>query len=133
MGTKMTPRFNFAPVSSAQSSLLRLASGYFLLNGIVYGLLVAIVVLGHLFGQEVFAPTILSVLGILVPATTAVGLVWTGSLLGRGSRLGGLLALGFVLLPTAFGIVSRTPIGVTDLVFGVLGVTVLSLIWRELR
>jgi hypothetical protein len=129
----MTPRFNFAPFSSAQSSLLRLASGYFLLNGIVYALLVAVVILGSLFGQEVFAPTILNVLGILVSATTAVGLVWTGALLGRGSRLGGFLALGFVLLPIAFAAISSQPIDTVEIVFGVLGVIVLSLIWHELR
>jgi hypothetical protein len=129
----MTPRFNFAPVSSGQSSLLRIASGYFLLNGVVYGLLVAALILAYLFGQEVFTPTILSILRILVPATTAVGLVWTGALLGRGSRLGGFLALGFVLLPIAFAAVARQPMATIELVFGVLGVIVLSLIWRELR
>jgi hypothetical protein len=129
----MTPRFNFAPVSSGQSSLLRIASGYFLLNGVVYGLLVAALILAYLFGQEVFTPTILSILGILVSATTAVGLVWTGTLLGRGSRLGGFLALGFVLLPIAFAAVARQPMATIELVFGVLGVIVLSLIWRELR
>jgi hypothetical protein len=129
----MAPRFNFAPVSSAESSLLRFASGYFLLNGIVYGLLVAVLILGYLFRQEVFAPTVLNVLRVLIPATTAVGLVWTGSLLGRGTRLGGFLALGFVLLPIAFAAVSRQRMGVTNIVFAVLGVIVLAIIWGELR
>jgi hypothetical protein len=132
----MTPRFNFAPVSGAQSSLLRIAYGYFLFNGIVYGLLVAAAVLGYLFGQGGFdptIPTILIVLAILVQATAAVGLVWTGALLSRGSRLGGFLALGFLLLPIAFATVSRQPMNAADIVFGTLGVIVLLLIWHELR
>ena len=98
----MTPRFNFAPVSSAQSSLLRFASGYFILNGVVYGLLVAVGLVGYVLGRVVFAPTFLNLLAILVNVIAAVGLVWTGSLLGRGRRIGGFLALGFVLLPLVF-------------------------------
>jgi hypothetical protein len=129
----MTPRFNFAPVSSAPSTLLRIASGWFLFNGVFYGLLVAVAILGSLLGKEGFSPTILFVLSILVGVTTAVGLVWTGSLLGRGSRLGGILALVFVLLPGVFAAIARQPIRVTDIVFGVLGVIVLALIWGELR
>jgi hypothetical protein len=129
----MSPRFNFAPVSSAPSSLLRIASGWFLLNGSFYGLLVAGAILGLLLGKEGFALTILSVFSILVGATTAVGLVWTGSLLGRGSRLGGILAFGFVLLPVAFAALARQPMRATNIVFGVLGLIVLSLIWGELR
>jgi hypothetical protein len=129
----MSPRFNFAPVSSAPSTLLRIASGWFLFNGTIYGLLVAGAILGFLLGKEGFSPTILSVLAILVGVTTAVGLVWTGSLLGRGSRLGGILAFGFVLLPVAFAAIARQPMRATDIVFGVIGVIVLSLIWSELQ
>jgi hypothetical protein len=129
----MTPRFNFAPVSSAPSTLLRIASGWFLFNGVFYGLLVAGLILGSLLGKEGFSPTILFVFTILVGITTAVGLVWTGSLLGRGSRFGGILAFGFVLLPVAFAAFARQPMRATDIVFGVLGVIVLLLVWGELR
>ena len=129
----MTPRFNFAPVSGAQSSLLRIASGWFLFNGSFYGLLVAVGILGLLLGKEGFDPTILAVFSIFVHVTTAAGLVWTGSLLGRGSRLGGILAFGVLLLPVAFAAIARQPMRTTEIVFGVLGVIVLSLIWRELR
>src|SRR5512140_2380767 len=98
----MSDRLNFAPVSNAESSLLRFASGYFLLNGVAYGLFLALLLLGVAMGRVAFAPTTIGVLGVVVQAATAVGLVWTGSLLGRGTRLGGFLALGFVLLPIAF-------------------------------
>ena len=64
---------------------------------------------------------------------SAVGLVWTGSLLGRGARLGGFLALGFILLPVASDALSREPMNATEVVFGVLGVIVLLIIWHELK
>ena len=129
----MTPRFNFAPVSSSQSSLLRFASAYFLLNGIVYGLLLAVLLLDYLIRRAPFVPTVLTVSGILIAAMTAVGLVWTGSLLGRGSRLGGFLALGFLLLPVAFAVLTTQPIGGIESVVAVLGVIVLSIVWRDLK
>ena len=129
----MTPRFNFAPVSSAQSSLLRFASAYFLLNGIVYGLLLAVLLLDYLIRRAPFVPTVLTVSGILIAAMTAVGLVWTGSLLGRGNRLGGFLALGFLLLPVAFAVLTTQPIGGIESVVAVLGVIVLSIVWRDLK
>jgi hypothetical protein len=129
----MTPRFNFAPFSSAQSTLLQGASGYFILNGVVYGLLVAAQLIGYVFGREPFAPTILNVLAILIEVIATVGLVWTGLQLGRGTRRGGLLALGFVLLPMVFSALSLQPIDAFDIVFAVLGLIVLSAIWRELK
>ena len=129
----MTPRFNFAPVSSAQSSLLRFASAYFLLHGIVYGLLLAVLLLDYLIRRAPFVPTVLTVSGILIAAMTAVGLVWTGSLLGRGNRLGGFLALGFLLLPVAFAVLTTQPIGGIESVVAVLGVIVLSIVWRDLK
>ena len=129
----MTPRFNFAPVSSAQSGLLRFASAYLILNGVVYGLLVAVAFVGFLLGHKPPAPTMLVALGIVIQATTAVGLVWTGSLLGRGTRLGGFLALGFVLVPIAFAALRREAMDVTVFVFSVLGLLVLLIIWHELK
>jgi hypothetical protein len=129
----MTPRFNFAPFSSAQSTLLRGASGYFILNGVFYGLLVAAQLIGYVLGREPFAPRLLNVAGIFIQVISAVGLVWTGLLLGRGTRRGGFLALGFVLLPMVFGALSLQPIEAIDIVFAVLGVIVLSAIWRELK
>jgi hypothetical protein len=129
----MTSKFNFAPVSRSQSSLLRFASAYFLLNGIVYGLLLVVLLLDYLLRREPFLPTVLNVSGILIGAMTAVGLVWTGSLLGRGSRLGAFLALGFLLLPVAFAVLSTQPIGGIESIVAVLGVIVLSIIWRDLK
>ena len=129
----MTPRFNFAPVSSSQSSLLRFASAYFLLNGIVYGVLLAVLLLDYAIRREPVVPSGVSVSGILIGAMTAVGLVWTGSLLGRGIRLGGFLALGFLLLPIAFGALSTQPIGRIEIAAAVLGVIVLSIVWRDLK
>jgi hypothetical protein len=113
--------------------LLRLASGYFLLNGVFYGLLVIAALLGVVFRLGGLAPTVLNIVGILVQGISAVGLVWTGRLLGRGARLGGFLALGFLLLPIALGAFSPLLVTTTDVVFGVLGAIVISIIWGELK
>ena len=128
----MNPRLNFAPVSSAQSGLLRFASGWFIFNGAVYGLLGVVAVVRFVFSHQPPAPTMLVVFGFLILAMTAGGLVWTGSLLARGSRLGGYLAFGFVLLPVVFAVFTREPLDVFQIGFAVLGVIVLALIWREL-
>src|SRR6266576_7015738 len=127
----MSTRFNFSPVSSAESGTLRLASGWFIINGVVYGLLVGAAVVAVIFGK-ISVPTNWVFVSVLVKALAAAGLVWTGILLGRRARLGGFLALGFILLPIVIGVIGRQPIDVTEIVFGVLGVIVLMLIWHEL-
>ena len=129
----MSPRFNFAPVSSAQSGLLRFASAWLVFNGVVYGLLVVAAVVRFVFSHQLPAPTILVVFSLLIQAMAAGGIVWSGSLLARGSRLGGYLALGFVLLPIVFAALSREPLDIFEIAFAVLGVLVLAVIWHELK
>jgi|SRR5437868_7558137 len=131
-GETMSTRFNFSPVSSAESGTLRLASGWFIFNGVVYGLLVGAALVTVILGK-ISVPTNWVFVGLLVQGVAAVGIVWTGILLGRRVRLGGYLALGFILLPIVVGAIARQPIDVTEIVFGVLGVIVLMLIWHELR
>jgi hypothetical protein len=129
----MNPRFNFAPVSSAQSGLLRSASAWLVFNGAVYGLLVVVAVVRIVFSHQLPAPTILVVFSLLINAMAAVGIVWSGLLLARGSRLGGYLALGFTLLPIVFAAFTRKPLGIFEIAFAVLGVIVLVVIWHELK
>jgi hypothetical protein len=129
----MNPRFNFAPVSSAQSGLLRFASAWLVFNGVVYGLLVVAVVVRLAFSHVLPAPTILGVFSLLINALAAAGIVWSGLLLARGSRLGGYLALGFVVLPIIFAALSRQPLDMFEIAFAVLGVIILLAIWRELK
>ena len=128
----MTTRFKFSPVSSADSSLLVLASAWFIINGAVYGLLVAAALVAVILGK-VSVPTNWIYVSVLVRAIAAAGLVWTGILIGRRNRLGGVLALGFILLPFVVGVIGHQPMDVTGIVFGVLGLIVLALIWPELR
>jgi len=85
----MTHRPDFAPVSKTESSLLRFGAGYFMLNGVIYGVIVATVLVAYALGSLPFAPTLSTVVNILVPIAMAVGLFWTGMLLSRRSRLGG--------------------------------------------
>lgn len=129
----MTPRFRFAPVSSGKSSLLDVACGYFILNGAVYGLLVVAAIVRVALGEEVPAPKPLNLLGLLIGAMIAAGLVWIGILLGHGRRLGGVLALGLIILPIALAAVTRQSVPAVEVIFGVLGVIVLVSVWRELR
>src|SRR5678816_1998376 len=98
----MTHRPDFAPVSKTESSLLRFGAGYFMLNGVIYGVIVATVLVAYALGSLPFAPTLSTVVNILVPIAMAVGLFWTGMLLSRRSRLGGWLALAFTIMPFAF-------------------------------
>ena len=129
----VNPRFKFAPVSSAQSGPLRFASAWLVFNGVVYGLLVIAAVVGLVVGHQLPAPTILVVVNILIDAMAAAGIVWSGILLARGRRLGGYLALGFVLLPIVFAALTRTPLDIFEIAFAVLGVIVLALCWQELK
>jgi hypothetical protein len=124
-------RLNFAPVSSAQSGLLRFASAYFVLNGILYAVLIGVVLLG-IWGPAPIAPTVTNALSIGVGAVTATGLIWTGALLNRGRRIGGFMALGFVILPVAFAAATSQRVDGIDIVSAVLGVIVSTLIWNEL-
>ena len=129
----MNPRFNFAPVSSAQSGLLRFASAWLIFNGVVYGLLVVAAVVRFVFSHQLPAPTILVVFSLLINAMAAAGIVWSGLLLARGRRLGGYVALGFVLLPILFAALTREPLDIFEIAFAVLGVLVLALCWQELK
>ena len=129
----MSPRFNFAPVSGAQSGLLRFASAWLVFNGVVYGLLVVAAVVRIAFGHHLAAPTILVVFSLLIQTMAAGGIVWSGLLLARGRRLGGYVALGFVLLPIVFAALIREPLDIFEIAFAVLGVIVLAVIWHELK
>jgi hypothetical protein len=115
----MTHRPDFAPVSKTESSLLRFGAGYFMLNGVIYGVIVATVLVAYALGSLPFAPTLSTVVNILVPIAMAVGLFWTGMLLSRRSRLGGWFT---PYRPDTFTVV-----------LAVLGVIALALVWRDLN
>src|SRR5437868_12855079 len=79
-GETMSTRFNFSPVSSAESGTLRLASGGFILNRVVYGLLVAGTLVMFILGN-ISAPTNWVIDSLLVPVSATVGLVSTAAVL----------------------------------------------------
>ena len=128
----MSARFNFSPVSSSDSALLTLAAGWFIINGAVYGLVVATAFVAIILGK-ISIPTNWVYVSLIVQAVAAVGIVWAGILLGRRNRLGGFLAFALILLPIVVSLIARQPMDVTEIVFSVLGIIVLSLIWHELR
>jgi hypothetical protein len=116
----------FAPVSGAPSSLIDLASGYFMLSAALVALLTLLrpllwpTALAGLSGTQVM-------LGMAVSLGWAAAMFWTGMLLGRGSRRGGYLAFAFTLLSLI-----SLPTG-TSLVFTALSLIVLGSIWKDLK
>jgi hypothetical protein len=131
--SRTNQRLDFAPVSNVPSSLLRFAAAYFVFSGVVYGLLVAAALVAGLLGKIPFTPTVSHVFGVVIALVSAVGLVWTGSLLGRGSRPGGYLALGFSLMPIVVAALMREPQSTINVVVAVIGVIVLAVVWRDLK
>ncbi len=129
----MTRGIDFAPVSNRESTLLRFASGYLILNGIFNGLVFIWLLVSSVLGRPGFGATSADILGIVILAILTAGLIWTGVLLGRGSRRGGLFALGFTLMPIAYAVLTPDRPSTATLVFSGLGVIVLFIIWRELH
>lgn len=124
-------RMNFAPVSGAPSTLLRVAAGWFILNGATYGVFILLGIGAILRGNIEFVNSPVAFIRITVNALSAIGLVWTGILLGRGRRLGAYLASFFLLLPVLFA--AWQPMSATEIFFLVLGLLVLAVVWRELK
>ena len=122
----------FAPISGAQSSTLRLAAGWFFLNG---GLLILIVLAGVtavLLGKfTVEGP--FQVASAVLTAVVGAGSIWTGRLLGRGKRVGAYLGFFLILLSPAARLLQRIPQVRMDLVLSAIGIVVLASIWRELE
>jgi hypothetical protein len=127
---------NFAPVSSANSGGLRLASGYFILTGVL-----TIVFLSALVSAVFFRTGVAAVvmkhplrfsLGVAIQIATGAGWIYTGVLLNRRSRLGGILAVMIMLLPLISAMASVS-ISTSTLVFSVIGLIVIASVWNELH
>ena len=127
---------NFAPVSSANSGGLRLASGYFILTGVLTIVFMCALVVAVLLRTEVAAPVVKHPLsfsfGVAIQVATGAGWIYTGMLLNRRSRVGGILAVMIMLLPLLSAMASVS-IGTSTLVFSVLGLIVIASVWNELN
>ena len=127
---------NFAPVSSANSGGLRLASGYFILSGVLTIVFLCALVIAVFFRTEVSAAVMKHpfrfFLGVAMQIVAGAGWIWTGVLLSRRSRLGGILAVIFMALPLVSAAASVS-ISTSTLVFSVIGLIVVASIWNELH
>lgn len=127
---------NFAPVSSANSGGLRLASGYFILTGVLTIVFMCALVIAVLLRTEIAAPVMkhpLSfVFGVAIQVATGAGWIYTGVLLNRRSRLGGIFAVMIMLLPLLAAMASVS-IGTSTLVFSIIGLIVIASVWNELH
>jgi hypothetical protein len=127
---------NFAPVSSANSGGLRLASGYFILSGVLTIVFLCALVIAVFFRTEVSAAVMKHpfrfFLGVAMQIVAGAGWIWTGVLLSRRSRLGGILAVVFMALPLVSAAASVS-ISTSTLVFSVIGLIVVASVWNELH
>jgi hypothetical protein len=128
----MSPsRFNFAPVSASPSTMVRVASGWFIVNGAAYGIMLIAILITLALHPPPAIKWWAFITNILILIASAVGLAWTGMLIGRCKRLGGQIALGLLLLPIVIGLLFP-PLDTTALVFGVIGIAVLISVRDEL-
>lgn len=127
---------NFAPLSSANSGGLRLAAGYFILSGILTIVFLCALVIGMFFQPEVEAAVMKHPLRFFLGAATQLvagaGWIWTGTLLSRRSRLGGILAVIFMAIPLVSAAASAS-VSTSTLVFSVIGLIVVASVWNELH
>jgi hypothetical protein len=127
---------NFAPVSGANSGGLRLAAGYFILSGILTALFLCAALVSIAVRPAVAATVknhvLIFSLGLAVQLIVAAGWIWTGVLLGRRSRLGGILAVAFMLVPLVSA-AAPVSIGTATIVFSIIGLIVVASVWNELR
>jgi hypothetical protein len=127
---------NFAPVSSANSGGLRLASGYFILSGVLTIVFLCALIIGVFFRPEIEAAVMKHPFGfflaVALQLVAGAGWIWTGLLLSRRSRLGGILAVIFMALPLVSAAASVS-ISTSTLVFSVIGLIVVASVWNELH
>jgi hypothetical protein len=127
---------NFAPLSSANSGGLRLAAGYFILSGILTIVFLCALVIGVFF-QPAMAAVVMKhplrfFIVVAIQIVAGAGWIWTGVLLSRRSRFGGILAVIFMALPLVAAAASAA-ISTATLVFSVIGLIVVASVWNELR
>jgi hypothetical protein len=115
------------------SPRLRLAAGYFTVSGLVMLGIRALSLFDTGFGSVRMAMShAAGPMGEGLVAATALGLLWTGHLLRRRERTGGLLALATMSLPVTGWLLGR-PIELDAAAFAVIGVIAIASTWRELR
>jgi hypothetical protein len=126
---------NFAPFSGANSTRLRIASGWFIVSGILTLVLAGVVIVG-LIVQPTAADEFRNhpwrlLIGLSIQVISALAWLWTGVLLNRRSRRGGILALVFLLLPLIAAAFSPRIDGYS-LVISVIGLLIIATVWNEL-
>lgn len=121
----------FAPVSGEHSTALRIAMGYFRITGTLtlLGGTIGLVV-GIARGFAAAAPVAYA-LGSAIIVATGVGALWTGRLLERKRRLGGIVGIATVLAPVAEWMAGRGTVG--GVLFAVAGAAVMASVWNELE
>jgi len=126
----------FAPSSRTNSIRLRLASIYFVVTG-VWTILVICWALATAASQPELASAVKKntpgyFLGPGLRILFGVVWIWTGVLLDRRSRRGGILAVVLLVLPLIAVAASVRPASTLSFVLSVLGLLLVASAWKEL-
>jgi uncharacterized membrane protein len=128
----LTNQMNFAPISGQPSLRLRLASGYFILSGLMSLAIIAVGLIMAFTGtNEIRAAVFEHPIQTFLNAAIALGFVLAGYYLRKGSRLGGFIAIVVFLPPLAEAILGHD-VRLGSLIIGAVGVIVIVSIWEEL-
>jgi len=125
-----------SPLAVQPSTRLRLVAAYFSIGGALSLLTLAIGGAAAAFGsapaRSMFAMLAAHPTRSMLWVGGALGWVWTGRLLSRGERAGGVLAIATLAVPV-IGWMLGQPVTITTLVLAALGVIAVASSWRELR
>jgi hypothetical protein len=123
---------DLSPLYVQPSTRIRLVSGYFTVTG---GLFLA--ALAGMAASAAAGWTAMHTLfterpgAVAFAAAVSLGWLWTGHLLGRGERAGGILAIVTLVVPLVAWAVGQ-PISGTSIFLSALGAAAVATSWREL-
>ncbi len=127
--TQSTDRF--APVSGQPSGRLRLVSGYLLGSGILATALVALAILGMIFGRPPAAVST-RIVNLAIRTIIAAGWITAGLLLQRRSKTGAVIALIMFFIPISASLLFRQPMPRLTLIVAGIGAVLVLSVFNEL-
>ena len=131
MGSRLEGINRFAPISGAPSPLIAVASVYFVVTGVIGATLMLISLVAWPKEYAELAPLQVGV-GYALGFGYAAAMIGIGSMIGRRSRRGGVLAVAFVLATILSSLV-EPGFEWRSVIVEVLSLAVIAIIWRDLR
>ncbi len=120
-------------MSGQPSGRLRLVSGYLLGSGILAAALVALAILGMIFGRPSAAvQTSTRIVNLATRAIIAAGWITAGLLLQRRSKTGAVIALIMFFIPISASLLFRQPMPRLTLIVAGIGAVLVLSVFNEL-